>query len=93
MKPTKIYIKEFKANKKDIKALAHITGGGLVENLPRVLPEGLGAVVQKSSIKTLPVFDFMSQYVEESEMYRTLIWVSVWYGLSQRRTRIRSPQT
>lgn len=79
--PTKIYVKEFKANKKDIKALAHITGGGLVENLPRVLPGGLGAVVQKSSIKTLPVFDFMSEHVEEAEMYRTfnmgigMVWV------------------
>jgi len=79
--PTKIYVKEFKANKNDIKALAHITGGGLVENLPRVLPNGLGAVVQKSSIKTLPVFDFMSEHVEESEMYRTfnmgvgMVWV------------------
>lgn len=79
--PTKIYVKEFKANKNDIKALAHITGGGLVENLPRVLPGGLGAVVQKSSIKTLPVFDFMAEHVEESEMYRTfnmgvgMVWV------------------
>ncbi len=69
--PTKIYVKEFKANKNDIKALAHITGGGLVENLPRVLPSGLGAIVHKSSIKTLPVFDFMAEHVEEAEMYRT----------------------
>jgi phosphoribosylformylglycinamidine cyclo-ligase len=36
-----------------------------------VLPEGLKAQVYKSKIKTLPVFDFMSQYVEESEMHRT----------------------
>jgi len=81
LKPTKIYIKEFKANKQNIKALAHITGGGLVENLPRVLPNGLAAVVQKSSIKSLPVFDFMSKHVDESEMYRTfnmgigMVWV------------------
>ena len=52
-----------------------------MENLPRVLPNGLGAVVQKSSIKTLPVFDFMSEHVEEAEMYRTfnmgigMVWV------------------
>ena len=45
-------------------------GGGIVENLPRVFPDGLGAQVQKSAIKTLPVFDFMSRYVEEEEMYR-----------------------
>lgn len=81
LQPTKIYTKEFKANKQQIKALAHITGGGLVENLPRVLPDGLGAVVQKSSIKRLPIFDFMSKYVEEAEMYRTfnmgvgMVWI------------------
>jgi len=79
--PTKIYVKEFKQNKEKIKALAHITGGGLVENLPRVLPEGLGAIVQKSSIRTLPVFDFMSKHIEEAEMFRTfnmgigMVWV------------------
>lgn len=69
--PTRIYVKLFKALKSKINALAHITGGGIVENLPRVLPEGLQAHVHKSKIKTLPVFDFMSQYVEESEMHRT----------------------
>ena len=69
--PTRIYVKLFKALKANINALAHITGGGIVENLPRVLPEGLQAHVYKSKIKTLPIFNFMSQYVEESEMYRT----------------------
>ena len=69
--PTRIYVKLFKALKSKINALAHITGGGIVENLPRVLPESLQAHVYKSKIKTLPVFDFMSQYVEESEMHRT----------------------
>jgi len=69
--PTRIYVKEFKKLKDKINALAHITGGGIVENLPRVLPDNLQAVVYKDKIKTLPVFDFMAQYVEESEMYRT----------------------
>ena len=69
--PTRIYVKLFKQLKQHINALAHITGGGIVENLPRVLPEGLQACVYKSKIKTLPVFDFMAQYVEESEMHRT----------------------
>ncbi len=79
--PTRIYVKDFKANKENIVALAHITGGGIVENLPRVLPEGIRAVVQKDAIKSLPIFDFMSQYVAEDEMYRTfnmgvgMIWV------------------
>lgn len=71
LEPTRIYVKEFKQNKHLINALAHITGGGIVENLPRVFPENLKAVIKKSNIKTLPVFDFMSKYVEESEMMRT----------------------
>ena len=69
--PTKIYVKTFKQLKDNIVALAHITGGGIVENLPRVLPSHLDAHIQKSSIKTLPIFDFMSNHVEEDEMYRT----------------------
>ena len=69
--PTRIYVKEFKKLKDKINALAHITGGGIVENLPRVLPDNLKAIVYKDKIKTLPIFDFMSKYVEEAEMYRT----------------------
>jgi len=69
--PTKLYVKKFKKLKNKINALAHITGGGIVENLPRVLPEGMQATVYKDKIKTLPVFDFMSKHVKESEMYRT----------------------
>jgi len=69
--PTKLYVKTFKKLKNKINALAHITGGGIVENLPRVLPEGMQATVYKDKIQTLPVFDFMSKHVEESEMYRT----------------------
>lgn len=81
LEPTKIYVKEFKENKQYIKALSHITGGGIVENLPRVLPHGLSALVQKSAIKKLPIFDLMSKHVEEHEMYRTfnmgvgMVWV------------------
>ncbi len=68
--PTKIYVKTFKALKDKIVALAHITGGGIVENLPRVLPDNLYAEVRKSSIKTLPIFDLIAQHVEEEEMFR-----------------------
>jgi phosphoribosylformylglycinamidine cyclo-ligase len=71
LEPTKIYVKTFKLLKPYINALAHITGGGIVENLPRVLPSGLQARVYKNRIKTLPVFDFLSQHVKEDEMYRT----------------------
>jgi phosphoribosylformylglycinamidine cyclo-ligase len=79
--PTRIYVKEFKSNQENIVALAHITGGGITENLPRVLPEGIKAVVKEDSIKSLPIFDFMSQYVEKEEMKRTfnmgvgMVWV------------------
>ena len=81
LEPTRIYVKEYKANKQHIKALAHITGGGIVENLPRVLPEGMRAVVKKEAIRVLPVFEFMGQYVDEEEMYRAfnmgvgMVWV------------------
>ncbi len=71
LEPTRIYVKEFKANKDKINALAHITGGGITENLPRVLPDNLKAVVDRSKIKTLPIFDFMAKHVELEEMYRT----------------------
>jgi phosphoribosylformylglycinamidine cyclo-ligase len=70
LEPTRIYVKEFKENKDNINALAHITGGGIVENLPRVLPHNLRAIVQKDKIKVLPIFELMSKYVEESEMFR-----------------------
>ncbi|WP_292664550.1 phosphoribosylformylglycinamidine cyclo-ligase [Nitratifractor sp.] len=81
LEPTRIYVPEFKANKERIVALAHITGGGIVENLPRVLPEGVRALVDRSKIRTLPIFDFMARYVEEEEMYRTfnmgvgMVWI------------------
>lgn len=71
LEPTRIYVKEFKANKDNINALAHITGGGITENLPRVLPDNFKAVVDRSKIKVLPIFEFMSAHVETEEMYRT----------------------
>jgi len=83
LEPTRIYVKEFKALRDRIIALAHITGGGIVENLPRVLPEGVQARVYRSRIRTLPIFDFMANYVEEEEMFRTfnmgvgMVWVAL----------------
>ncbi len=71
LEPTRIYVKEFKANKDKINALAHITGGGITENLPRVLPDNLKAVVKRDSIRVLPIFEFMGKHVELEEMYRT----------------------
>ncbi len=81
LEPTRIYVKEFKANMDKIVALAHITGGGIVENLPRVLPKNLKAVVEREKIKTLPIFDLMGRHVEPEEMYRAfnmgvgMVWV------------------
>lgn len=71
LKPTCIYVKTFKKIKDNINALAHITGGGIVENLPRVLPKHLEAVVYKDKIRVLPIFKFMSKHVKMNEMYRT----------------------
>ena len=71
LEPTRIYVKEFKANKSKINALAHITGGGITENLPRVLPDNLKAVVKRADVKVLPIFQFMGEHVELEEMYRT----------------------
>jgi phosphoribosylformylglycinamidine cyclo-ligase len=64
-------VKTFKKLKNKINALAHITGGGIVENLPRVLPENMQAIVYKEKIKVLPIFKLMAEHVTESEMYRT----------------------
>lgn len=70
LEPTRIYVKLFKALKENIVAMAHITGGGLVENLPRVLPEHLYADVDKTLLRPLPIFDLLSEHVAEEEMYR-----------------------
>ena len=61
LEPTKIYIKPTVAalNTGHLKALAHITGGGLTENLPRALPGGLGAQIDLASWSRLPIFDWL----------------------------------
>ncbi len=74
--PTRIYVKPLlKALRasKGIKALAHITGGGLTENLPRVLPAATAARIDLSRIAAPPVFGWLAQTgnVEEREMLRT----------------------
>lgn len=68
--PTNIYVKTYKKFKPQIQAMAHITGGGLVENLPRVLPEGLRAEIKDESIRVLPIFDLIGQHVARDEMFR-----------------------
>ncbi|MGB5584082.1 MAG: phosphoribosylformylglycinamidine cyclo-ligase [Gammaproteobacteria bacterium] len=73
--PTTIYVSALEdlINSTDIHALAHITGGGLVENLPRVLPDNTCAVVNTESWKMPAVFDWLQQAgnVDMMEMYRT----------------------
>ena len=75
MAPTQIYNKPLLALQREIKphALAHITGGGLLENIPRVLPSGCSAVLDKQSWELPPVFQWLSDAggVAESEMHRT----------------------
>ncbi len=73
--PTRIYVKPLLSliESCDVHALAHITGGGLLENLPRVLPRGTRAVLAASSWPRPPVFDWLQAAgrIEAQEMYRT----------------------
>ncbi len=73
--PTRIYVKPLLAliEQVEVHALAHITGGGLPENLPRVLPQGTKAVIHTHSWQRPGLFDWLQQqgHVEESEMLRT----------------------
>ena len=56
-----------------IKGLAHITGGGLLENIPRILPQGTSVEIKRGSWPVLPIFHFMQRIgnIEEAEMFRT----------------------
>jgi phosphoribosylformylglycinamidine cyclo-ligase len=73
--PTRIYVEELKSIQKtyNIKGIAHITGGGLIENIPRFFPKGLGAAIQKSAWNVPPVFQWLQEMGNlcETEMYRT----------------------
>lgn len=69
--PTKIYVQTFKKLQDKINALAHITGGGLIENLPRCLPNNIDAMIEERKIQTPPIFNLLSKYTEESDKYRT----------------------
>ena len=73
--PTRIYVKSLLAvfDQTDVHALAHITGGGFVENLPRVMPEGTRAVIDAGAWRRPPVFDWLQQTgnIAPHEMYRT----------------------
>jgi phosphoribosylformylglycinamidine cyclo-ligase len=75
MAPTTIYVKALLDlfNKVQVKALSHITGGGLLENLPRVLPQNCNALVDTTSWQWPEIFQWLqrSGNIETTEMYRT----------------------
>ena len=54
-----------------VKGLAHITGGGLVGNLPRILPVGLGARIQRGTWPEPPIFSYLAPFVSDDELWRT----------------------
>ena len=77
MAPTRLYVKPvlalLRAHGESIHAMAHITGGGLTENIIRVVPEGLGLDIEASAIVLPPVFDWLQREgaVTDAEMWRT----------------------
>ena len=73
--PTRIYVKPVLAllEQVDVKGISHITGGGFYENIPRSIPKGLGAVIDRSAVKVLPIFDLIAETgnVSERDMFNT----------------------
>ncbi|PNX58749.1 phosphoribosylformylglycinamidine cyclo-ligase chloroplastic/mitochondrial-like, partial [Trifolium pratense] len=68
MAPTVIYVKQVLdlVSKGGVKGIAHITGGGLTENIPRVFPEGLGALIYKDSWEVPIVFKWLQEVIHVS---------------------------
>ena len=73
--PTKIYVKPMTAlfNEVTVKAVSHITGGGFYENIPRSIPDGFGAKIDKASLRILPIFDLIAKTgnIPERDMFNT----------------------
>ena len=73
--PTRIYVKPVLAlmDKVKVKGISHITGGGFYENIPRSIPEGLGAKIKKSAVKILPIFELIAKTgnISERDMFNT----------------------
>ena len=73
--PTKIYVKPILAlfDKVKVKSIAHITGGGFYENIPRALPDGFGVEIQRKDVRVLPIFDLISKQgkIPERDMFNT----------------------
>jgi phosphoribosylformylglycinamidine cyclo-ligase len=75
LEPTRIYVKSLKKLVKSVKVkgIANITGGGFYENIPRMLPDGVFARVEKSAMEVPPVFSFIERIgrIPERDMYNT----------------------
>ena len=73
--PTRIYVKSVLAllEQVDVKGISHITGGGFYENIPRSIPKGLGAVIDRSAVRVLPIFDLIAKTgnISERDMFNT----------------------
>lgn len=73
--PTRIYVKAVKAllEKVKVKSIAHITGGGFYENIPRSLPEGIGVRIKRDDVRVLPIFDLIAKTgnIPERDMFNT----------------------
>lgn len=73
--PTKIYVKPVLAllEAVQVKGISHITGGGFYENIPRSIPDGLGAVIDRKAVKVLPIFDLIAKEgnIPERDMFNT----------------------
>ncbi len=75
LSPTKIYVKPMLAlfEEVTVKAVSHITGGGFYENIPRSIPKGFGAKIEKSALRIPPIFDMIAKKgnIPERDMFNT----------------------
>ena len=75
LKPTRIYVKTVLGmlEKAEVKGMAHITGGGFLENIPRVLPDDVDVIIEEGSWPVPPIFSLIESIgnIEKNEMYRT----------------------
>ena len=73
--PTKIYVKPVLAllEKVSVRGISHITGGGFYENIPRSIPDGLGALIHLTDVRVLPIFDLIRETgnISERDMFNT----------------------
>lgn len=75
LEPTRIYVKPVLSllEKVTVRGISHITGGGFYENIPRSIPDGLGARIDRTAVRVLPIFDIIKREgsVSEHDMFNT----------------------